>query len=305
MTPLSSLTRAQLGTRLATDGIDLQVGSFSMHLHSPIAGVADALALLYADYPLIAGGGFSDFHIRIARPAGLRRWFGRQALFLFDGTATFEPMPFDQAFPLLEWGLNWAVANRAHSFLMIHAAVVEKDGLVAILPAPPGSGKSTLCAALVHRGWRLLSDELALIRPADGMVLPMARPISLKNASIDVIRRYVPEALFSRAVRDTIKGTVAHLKAPADSVARALEPARPAWIIYPKYQAGSATKLTPMARGSSFMALADNAFNYSLLGQTGFRTLAKVIDSTDSYSFVYSELDEAIAAFAQLTPPAQ
>jgi predicted ATPase len=29
-----------------------------------------------------------------------------------------------------------------------------------ILPAPPGSGKSTLCAALVTRGWRLLSDEL-------------------------------------------------------------------------------------------------------------------------------------------------
>jgi predicted ATPase len=33
--------------------------------------------------------------------------------------------------------------------------VVERDGHALILPAMPGSGKSTLTAALVQRGWRL------------------------------------------------------------------------------------------------------------------------------------------------------
>jgi len=30
------------------------------------------------------------------------------------------------------------------------------------MPAKPGVGKSTLCAALAHRGWRLLAELLVL-----------------------------------------------------------------------------------------------------------------------------------------------
>ena len=56
----------------------------------------------------------------------------------------------------------------AHQYLIIHAAVVEKNGLAAILPAPPGSGKGTLTAGSVLSGWRLLSDELTLIDRLSG-----------------------------------------------------------------------------------------------------------------------------------------
>ena len=68
-----------------------------------------------------------------------------------------------QGFAMFEWGLNWVVANHAHQFAIVHAAAVEKDGRGFIFPGAPGSGKSTLCAALVSRGWRLLSDEMAMI----------------------------------------------------------------------------------------------------------------------------------------------
>jgi len=186
---------------------------------------------------------------------------------------------------------------------MIHAAVVERDGLAAILPAPPGSGKSTLCAALVHRGWRLLSDELALLRPEDGLLVPVPRPVSLKNRSIDVIRGYVADAVLSDPVSNTTKGTVAHLKAPADSIRRAHETARPAWIVFPKYEAGAATSLTPIARARAFFRVADNAFNYSHMGARGFATLAGAIEGCASYDFRYSNLDEAMALFAALEAP--
>jgi predicted ATPase len=46
---------------------------------------------------------------------------------------------------------------------MLHAAVVEKNGKALILPALPGSGKSTLSAALAMNGWRFLSDEFTMI----------------------------------------------------------------------------------------------------------------------------------------------
>ncbi len=300
MLTVSALTRAQLGQRLAGPGIDLQTGRFVTHLHSPIPSVADGIHLLYADYPLLEGCAFADFHVSLARPASLRRWYKPQARFVYDGNMPFQPLPVGQAFPMFEWGMNWCVSSRVHSELILHAAVVERHGQAVIMPAPPGSGKSTLCAALVSRGWRLLSDELALIRPADGLLVPLPRPISLKNQSIAVMRRFQPDAVMSRPVENTTKGTVAHVKAPRDSVARAGELARPAFIVFPKFAAGAATTLAPIAPARAFMRVAENGFNYSVMAATGFDTLAGVIDRTRAYDFTYSVLDEAIERFERL-----
>lgn len=302
MLTVSSLSRAELGERLAADGIALQTGSFVTHLKSGVSGLADAIHLLYADYPLLERSEFADFRVALVRRSGLRRWYRPQVDFIYDGMASFRPLALGQAFPMFEWGLNWCVSSRAHSHLILHAAVVEKDGRAVILPAPPGSGKSTLCASLVANGWRLLSDELALIRPEDGLVQPLPRPISLKNASIDVMRRYRPDAVMSPPVSDTIKGTVAHLKAPADSVARAGELARVAFIVFPKYVAGAPVTLEEIPRAQAFMRVAENGFNYSLTGAAGFAALAGVVDQARCYQFSYSVIDEAIAAFAALEP---
>ncbi len=266
--------------------------------------MAEGIGLLYADYSLAEQNGFADFHVSLVRPRNLRRWFKPQVLFLSDGVPPFKPLPLDQAFPMFEWGLNWCVSSHAHRYLIIHAAVVEKGGYAAILPAPAGSGKSTLCAALVNRGWRLLSDELTMVRISDGKIMPLPRPISLKNQSIVVIKDYVPDAILSRKVLDTMKGTVAHMKAPTDSIACAAKAVSPAWIIFPKYQAGATARLEAISQSRAFMQVADNAFNYSLLGSKGFEVLAGVIDKSSSHVFTYSVLDEAIDMFAALKPPA-
>ncbi|MBI5430616.1 MAG: HprK-related kinase A [Nitrosomonadales bacterium] len=300
---VSTLAPSELESRLRQAGIFLQTGAFTTHLQTSIPSVADGIRLLYADYPLAEESGFADFHVSLARPAGIRRWIKPQVQFLFDGYSPFKPLPLDQAFPMLEWGLNWCVSSHANRYLIIHAAVVEKGGYAAILPAPPGSGKSTLCAALVNRGWRLLSDELALIRVSNGQICPLPRPVSLKNQSIDIIQRYEPTAIFSRKVSDTMKGTVAHMKAPADSIARATETAQAAWFIFPKYQTGAEASLTALPQSRAFMRVADNAFNYSQLGTQGFETLAGLIGDSLCYDFIYSVLDDAIETFDALKPP--
>jgi HprK-related kinase A len=300
MRTLSSLSRAELAARLAADGLRIGTGGFVTRVVAPLPQVADALHLLYADYPLLEQPGMSDFHVSLAPSAGIRRWYRPQVNFLHDGQALFEPLPRAHAYPMFEWCLNWCVSSRAHSYLMIHAAVAERGGRAVILPAPPGSGKSTLCAALVNKGWRLLSDELALVRLEDGMLVPLPRPISLKNGSIDVIREYVIGAVFSESVHDTTKGTVAYLKAPRSAVQRSAEAAMPAWLVFPRYQAGSPTVLEPMARPLAFMILAENAFNYSVLGQTGFTAMARLIEQVQAFRFVYSELDEALNLFDRM-----
>jgi HprK-related kinase A len=300
MLTLSSLAPAELARRLAHGGIVLQTGAYTTHLESGVPSVAHGLSLLYGGYPLHDAGAFADFHLQVVQPAGARRWWRPQVMLMHNGASMFKPLPLAQAFPMFEWGLNWCVSSRAHDCLIIHAAVLERNGRALILPAPPGSGKSTLCAALAHRGWRLLSDELALVQLADGRLQPLPRPISLKNASIPLMQAYLGEVVFSPPVADTIKGTVAHLQAPADSVARAAERATPGWIVFPRYQAGADTELAPLPKAGTVLRVAQNSFNYSLLAERGFDAMADLVDASACYSFVYSRLDEAVELFARL-----
>lgn len=305
---LLQLSRADLREQLAGDGIWLRTGPFSLTVQSCIPFVAEGLAELYGQFEARdPRETFADFHVSVNPPASLRRWVRPQVHFSFDGMHPFKPLPRDQAFPMLEWGLNWCVSTQAHHYLIIHAAVVEKNGWAAILPAPPGSGKSTLTAGLVLSGWRLLSDELALIDRKTGLIQPLPRPVSLKNQSIDVIRQFAPDAFINRASHDTVKGTVAHMRPPRDSVLRQQETARPGWVIFPKWEAGAPATLTPRSQAQTFMFLAQNAFNYSHLGADGFKVGTALIDQTACYDFRYGQLHEAVAAFDQLadaTPPA-
>jgi len=303
---LLQLPPAELRRQLAGSGVWMRTGPFSLRLQSRIPFVAEGLAELYGQFEVRnAHEAFADFHVSVNPPSNLRRWVRPQAEFSFDGMQPFKPLPRDQAFPMLEWGLNWCVSTQSHQYLIIHAAVVEKNGLAAILPGPPGSGKSTLTAGLVLSGWRLLSDELTLIDRKTGMIQPLPRPVSLKNQSINVIREFDPDAYINRASHDTVKGTVAHMRPPRDSVRRQHEMARPGWVIFPKWEAGAPATLTPRSQAQTFMFLAQNAFNYSHLGADGFRVGTALIDQVDCFDFHYGQLSEAIAAFNSLADAAR
>lgn len=288
---VADLPESALARRLSGGGLDLAMGPFAIRLCSPLSALARGLSRLYGDYPLVEDV-FIDFRVALNSP-GIRRWYRPQVNFSFDGFFPFKPLPQDQAFAMFEWGLNWCIANNAHQYLIVHAAVVEKAGKALILPGTPGSGKSTLCAALVIDGWRLLSDEMALISLARGTVQPIPRPIGLKNASIDIIRHAAPMAVFGEVAKETAKGTVTHMRPPAESVAQAHLSARPAWVVFPRYDAASDLELMRMGQSDAFMKMAENAFNYNVLGVEGFRTLGALVEGCQTFQLRYRNLAQA------------
>lgn len=298
---VADLDAGDLRRRLAGPGLRLRVGPVVAEIRSGFNAIANSIALLYTRHEIVGGDDFADFHVAVEPSPGLRRWVRPQALFRFEGNRPFKPLAAAQAFPLLEWGLNWCVSAHCHQYLIIHAAVVERAGRALVLPAPPGSGKSTLCAGLVARGWRLLSDELALIDIATRHVVPIPRPISLKNEAIEVVARFWPEAQMSDVVDDTVKGSVAHVRPPGDSVQSSPLSAPAGWIVMPRFVAHHAPTLESLGKSAAFMQLVESSFNYSMHGRTGFEVLADVVATSHCFRFTYGgALDDAVRRFDAL-----
>ena len=87
-------------------------------------------------------------------------------------------------------------------------------------------------------GFRLLSDEFGVLDPDDGTLLPMLKPIALKNgrsrSSATPRRRPSWGQLSTALARD-----VAHLAPDRNSVARMAVRAHPSLIIFPRYRSGA------------------------------------------------------------------
>ena len=277
----------------------LHIAPYTVRLRSPLAGIQRHLSTFYAGNPRGDARGFIDFDVQILPAAGPRRWWRPQARFLLDGQEPFFPLPAAEAGPLFEWGMNWCVAQRALGHLVMHAAVVAKDGAAIMMPGFPGAGKSTLCASLVMlAGWRLLSDELALLDPADGRVHAHPRPISLKNASIDVVRGFAGARL-GPVYLGTRKGDITHAACPAESVARAAEPAHVRWVLFPRFEANAAPRIEEISRSEAFVLISEQSFNNERMGEAGFEALCGLLSGARCYEMVYGSTADALALVHQ------
>lgn len=279
----------------------LSLPPFTVRLRSPFDGVQRHLETFYADVPRGSKGDFIDFDVQVLPACGPRRFWHPQARFLLDGEEPFFPLPAEQAAPLFEWGMNWCVAQRPMGHLVMHAAVMALGDDALMAPGFPGAGKSTLCSALVHlAGWRLLSDELAILDPVSGALLPHLRPISLKNASIPIVQGF-PGARLGPVYRDTRKGDITHAACPAESLHMADRPARVRWVVFPRFEAGAAPHCEAISRAEAFVLISEQSFNNERMGEVGFDALCGLLTGTECFELVYGSTTDALALVHQVT----
>ena len=275
----------------------LRVPPVTIRVNTTLPSVAEHIAFFYDAYRCRSPGDdcdFIDFDITVLPGRGIRRFWHPQSRFRLDAHEPFLPLPLDQAAPLLEWGLNWCIASRPLGYLTVHAAVVARGADAILMPGFPGAGKSTLCASLVFLdGWRLLSDELALLEPDSGDLHPHPRPINLKNRSIDIVAGF-PGARIGPRYVDTRKGTIALAAPPPASIRAAESPARCRWVILPTYVADEKGWCEEISRAESFALIAEQSFNKDRMGEIGFKALCGMLDDAACYQIGYGSTEEAL-----------
>lgn len=270
----------------------IDLGAARVGVTSPLDGFLSDLDFVYQHHGCEDVRSFADVRVSLHPSRGLRFWKNQVSLYS-EGKRPFEPYPRNSALPLFEWGSNWLLAQRLNAYLLLHAGVVARDDCAVILPAAPGSGKSTLTCALHLSGWRFLSDEFGVIDTEKAAVLPLMKPAALKNQSIDIIGA-IAGATLGPVFPKTRKGNVAHFVPFRHSVAQRHQPARPRLVVFPQYRAGVRLRCTPVTRADTALRLGLNSFNYRSLGPVGFHTVIHLANQVSAFELEFGELGSAI-----------
>lgn len=295
-----NISPTKISSALKTNSLILDYGACRVKVTASGTRFEESLQVVYRAFRFIEDEPFSDFHVQLHPGSQVRRFFRPTVHFTIDGVHPFDPFPLSDALPMYEWGINWCFAQRFNQYVLLHAGALALGERAVIMAATPGSGKSTLSAALMLSGFRLLSDEFGVLDPETGNLLPMLKPVALKNRSIDVIRSFSDDVWLGPTFKATRKGDVAHLAPDEASVSAVRQSAKPALVIFPKYEAGTELSLKPQAPEQAFARLAFNSFNYPLLGPVSFGAVADVAACCPAYELRYSRLEDAVRCLQDL-----
>ena len=199
--------------------------------------------------------------------------------------------------------LEWAIASVAvdvlgEGYLLLHAAVAATDAGAILLPGGSGSGKSTLAAGLAAAGFRLGSDEVAVIDPLSLDVLPFVRGICVKEGSRAPLASAYP-ALLTDAPHHRFGGEeVWYLCPPPEVWLPAPTPIRS--VVIPRYAAGAETRLEPLSRSAALQILLQQSFSVPKHGSFGIGTLTDLLQDVTCYRLTLSSLDAAIGLLREL-----
>ena len=285
--PLSSLRK---------EGVRYKIGPFVTALRSNSRQISECISKLYSLYQFVGEDTFADFDISVVD----RRSFisGHQSHFRAGLETPFPPHDPNHALPLLEWGSNWCVAQTCNAFLVLHCGVVHFKGRTFLLPASPGSGKSTLSVSLDQIGGQLLSDEFGLLDPDTLDAHAYPRLVPLKNDAIGVIKTSFPDATLGPTIPDTRKGTIAHYRPTKESI-EGPSSRKPDAIYFPLFDRSAEPSIMNIPKEEAFIKLTNNAFNYHLLGKVGFDALVRLVSECETCAFTYNSTESAVKLLSE------
>lgn len=211
-----------------------------------------------------------------------------------DGEHRFTVWNNASVLPHIEWAINWHIMLYQPRYYQIHAGVVECEGQGVILPAGPGSGKTTLTAGLVRSGWRYLSDEFALIDPDDLCLRDYPKALCVKEGSYPVIDAMGLKSSRRRDYQKGQKGRVTFIK-PSELNRPGVGGRCPVrHVIFPKYEAGQSPRLTEISRAAAVLRLNEVSFNFRKFRSAGVRIMADICRDARCYELQSGPLVETV-----------
>jgi len=182
---------------------------------------------------------------------------------------------------MLEKDLTVELQRRRPDVLFLHSAALEWQGGACLLVGESGAGKSTTAWALLHHGFRYLSDELAPIDLDRMQVLPYPHALCLKS---------VPDH-FVLPLASVDLGATLHIPPHALPAAPVDEPKALAAVFILSRSSGSgAAQALPLGGAESAARLYPHALNPLAHAQQGLDAVMRIAIGVPCFALPRAEL---------------
>ena len=184
--------------------------------------------------------------------------------------------------------LTLALQHARRDLLFLHAAVLELNGSCLALCGSSGAGKSTTAFALLHHGFAYLSDELAPIDVASGLVHPYAHALCLKSVPPPPYR--IPSSVLDA-------GETLHVPVAALPGRRVSGPSPLAALVFLRSRGSSlGSPLSPLSAASASARVLSCALNPLAHPYAGLDVAVTIASLTPAFELVADNLPAAAEA---------
>ena len=227
---------------------------------------------------------------------------GPQNIVLYrDKEPVWSCEKIDELAPVAK-GLVWNSAILDHSFFLdIHAGVVCDGDKCILFPAPPGSGKSTLTAALVSAGFQFFSDEVALLEEDTFNVFPVPLAFCFKDTGIEAALQFFPQVKNLPFHNRGDGKRVCYMPPPPHALPTSTDPKPVKAVIFPQYRPAASTTLDHMSSADALKLLMDECLLVDKrLDRHKVANLIGWIGKVDCYRLEFSDTEQAISQIKSL-----
>ncbi|MHC4100250.1 MAG: hypothetical protein ACYSW1_05115 [Planctomycetota bacterium] len=267
------------------------IGELEVVVRSDLREVLDDFAALYPQRRPAVPAAATTIHMDVKQdrrtPLGAKRYAVHG-----DGEKLHQDLRPDEVLPHLEWGISWRIVARCDEYLQVHAASMAHGDKGIVLAGNSGTGKSTLAAALLARGWKYFCDEFALIDPETLRLHPFPKAVCVKAGAFDMIKGLGLRLAQNRHYIKALKGKVGYISPSDLGPATVAEPCPVRYVIFPKYTGQGEARLYPLPRARAAFALMQCTLNRDVFTQEAVSITGRLVRGADCFGLESGPIDE-------------
>jgi len=219
---------------------------------------------------------------------------------LMNGKQIHAGLTSQRLYPFMQDWMRVTAYQRVPYLLTLHAAALYKDDKCILLPGVSGAGKSTLTAALLSKGYQLLTDETAVIDLFDFGIYPVPMPLGLKEGSWQLLEHLYPTLMSLPAHRRFDQKPVRYLP-PPEIQDVTLARISATHIIFPQVSDGETGDLLSISLLQALAKLDETGYQVQdKLGEEKAESMLFWLAGLQAYEVHYQHFNQAVEVIETL-----